>query len=284
MKKFLLSLAVLTTAFCFSQSVIWSENFDGTPIETPNVGQGNEVPPGFMSYDTNGNGLSWGMSNPSHWTQAIGGVGYVENFIISVSYITGANTPVQAGSLLVTPQITIPAGTTSPSFTFFVGSGTDPNFFAEKFRVRVSSTNDQVGALAGTIIHSETLASQGGSERTLDLSAYVGQSFYLSFEHYNTFDEWVLGLDNLRVEGTLSTDVNIIEGFAYSFNNNTQILSLKANTNFENVTIFNVNGAEVLNTKLFNNLESINLSQFTNGLYFAKVNADNKEMTFKFVK
>ncbi|WP_127844377.1 T9SS type A sorting domain-containing protein [Psychroflexus aestuariivivens] len=61
-------------------------------------------------------------------------------------------------------------------------------------------------------------------------------------------------------------------------------LILESDEVISNVTIYNMLGQEMMNTKLSNNNESINVSSFSNGMYITKVTIGDKTETFKFIK
>jgi len=69
-------------------------------------------------------------------------------------------------------------------------------------------------------------------------------------------------------------------GFRSALNNN--ILTLKANEEISNVSIYNMLGQEVYNSSV--NTSSINIANFANGTYIVRVNINGTEGTVKIVK
>jgi hypothetical protein len=61
-------------------------------------------------------------------------------------------------------------------------------------------------------------------------------------------------------------------------------LSIQANFNLDNVSLYNALGQEVLTQDLNSNNASINVSSLSTGLYIAKVASGDQVNTFKFVK
>ncbi|SMC60599.1 GEVED domain-containing protein [Moheibacter sediminis] len=199
MRKTLLYLLFCTSfALLNGQTILFEDDFESYTITTPNTGGGTQIPPGYTSYDVNGDAYNWGLSNPSHWTQPMGDI-YTGNFLASVSYHTGPNVPVQADNILVLPLIAIPADATDVNLSFYAGSGTDPGFFSETYDVIVTTVNTQAAILAATPVYTETLPFQGGETKTVNLDDFIGQSIYISFYHRDTFDMWVLGIDDIVV-------------------------------------------------------------------------------------
>ncbi len=84
-------------------------------------------------------------------------------------------------------------------------------------------------------------------------------------------------------DGLLSLEDNVIEGFT-SFVDSNNILRLNAPSVLENISIYNVTGQEVLNTKLGNNSESIDINALSTGVYVARVALQGTETAIRFVK
>jgi len=268
---------------------IFSEDFE-TYTATDNVGEQIDVPPGYINYDVDGDGFGWGLSNPANFSQPFGDI-YTGNFIISASYITlgaggnGGNGALSPDNILVLPQISIPAGATDVTLSFYAGSGTDPSFFSETYDVIVSLADDQASVLAGDVIFTETLSFQGGEFKgPFTLDAYVGQDIFISFRHRDTTDEWLLGIDNIVVDGTLSTIDNAIAGFNFFYNVQNKNLTIQANDAFNNISIFNILGQEVIAKNLSSTNEVISLASLKDGIYIANVTANGQTTSFKVVK
>jgi len=83
--------------------------------------------------------------------------------------------------------------------------------------------------------------------------------------------------DSLFVLGTQSFEAT---GFRSALNNN--ILSLRANEEISNVSIYNMLGQEVYRSS--SNTSEINMSSYANGTYIVKVNVAGTEGTVKIVK
>jgi hypothetical protein len=61
-------------------------------------------------------------------------------------------------------------------------------------------------------------------------------------------------------------------------------LSIQANFNLDNVSLYNALGQEVLTQALNSDKASVNVSSLSTGLYIAKVASGDQVNTFKFVK
>jgi len=289
MKKLLL-LLILVSFTMSAQTVLFEDDFESY-IPTDNVGEDTDIPGTFLSYDVDGDGFNWGLATPTNFTQPMDGI-YTGNFIMSASYITlgaggnGGQGALSPDNILVLPMVSIPAGALNVEFLYFVGSGTDPDFFSESYSVQVTPTSDQAAILAATPILDTTLAFQGGEFKTLDLNAYAGQDVYISFRHYNTTDEWLLGLDDLKVQYTGVASVEDLQsiGFSYYPNPVQNTLNMTANTAIDNVSVLNLLGQEILNVSPSKLQSSVDFSDLNAGVYLVKVQIGNTSGTIKVVK
>ena len=197
MKNSLFLLALITLfSLSQAQTILFEDDFESYS-PTMNTGEGTMIPPGYTSYDVDGNGYNWGLSNPDFWTQPMENV-YTGNFIMSATYLQ-TNESIQAENILVLPAITIPSDATDVKLEYYVGSGTDASYYAETYEVIVTTENSQAAILAATPIFSETLPAQGGYNRTISLDDYIGETIYISFFHTDSYDYWLLGLDDIVV-------------------------------------------------------------------------------------
>ena len=288
MKKITLIAAVFA-AFSMNAQV-FDDDFDSYTA-TDNVGEDTDLPAGYIGYDVDGDGFGWGLSNTINWRQDLTPL-YTENFLVSASFITtgtdangnGGQGALSPDNILVLPQITIPAGSTSAELSYTEGTGTDPNFFAETYDVIVTTSSAEADILAATPVFTTTIAQQGAQTITVDLVAFEGQDIFISFRHRDTTDEFILGLDNVIVTAeTLSVDdVNSI-GFS-QYMDTASNLNLRANVALENVELFNIVGQQVMSQKLSSNDASISLSSLTDGVYIARVTVEGQTETFKIIK
>lgn len=180
----LLSLIFLGTQVSFSQTY-FSENFES----------GADA---WTFYDNNGDGFNWMTVDASGLTPAFGGTS-----IWSHSYTNTAITP---DNLAISPAIDLTVATGSPvlQYQYF----THPAYPAEKYSVYVTASNNPATILASTPIYTEIATSnEYAIQRELDLSAYIGQTVYITFRHYDCYDQYWIVLDNIRVRTVTPDDV-----------------------------------------------------------------------------
>jgi hypothetical protein len=179
---------------------------------------------------------------PTGWASFIGtnGLGTVENWKkqlfdgtnnVAVCVWEGPFSGAQTSEdWLVTPQVAITAANKNLTFQSIDSGTTD---YGSIYTVRVSTTS-QTNIDSFTIIdtqnetqiaHSQTSMTVAGANRTIDLSAYIGQSIYVAFVlEQNDGDLW--RIDNVNFEGctnpTLTfasyTDTSAVINFADSGN------------------------------------------------------------------
>ena len=173
---------------------------------------------------------------PTGWASFVGtnGLGTVENW--KKQLFDGTNNvavcvwegPFASASQdwLVTPQVAITAANKNLTFQSIDSGTTD---YGSIYTVRVS-TSSQTSIGTFTIIdtqnetqiaHSQTSMSVAGSSRTIDLTAYIGQSIYVAFVlEQNDGDLW--RIDNVNFEGCTNpaltfasfTDTSAVINFA----------------------------------------------------------------------
>lgn len=187
------------------------------------------------------------------------------------------------------------AGVSDASLIFTIGTfqiaGT---YLEDRLQVYVSTTNNPADILLDTPVFDQTVgdvtpADNGGENSAanitpIDLSAFAGQQVYIAFRHFDSIDVNSVLIDNIILDGTLSTDEFSTTNFTQYFNVNSSELRLNATVPMQNVRLFNTLGQEVVNKILSNTEETINLSNISSGMYIAQVAIGNTTETFKFIK
>ena len=142
--------------------------------------------------------------------------------VSSASYTTVARVP---NNWLVTPQIT---GLTGVTKLYWLVSPQDPNYPAEKYSVYVSTTGNQIADFTAAPLHTETCTASmaGGVVRSVDLSAYAGQSIYIAFRHYDCTDMFRINIDDIKVITNFNV-LTYISGF-YIYDNGAKVGAVAA--------------------------------------------------------
>ena len=136
--------------------------------------------------------------------------------------------------------------------------------------------------LTGSFAQAESMA----TTQSISYTSTATGTYYLAFNATSDVDTGSLLLFDYSIDGqTLSLDEDTLRPIINSYNNHTDILSLKSSTlPFSNIEIFNLLGQRVLNDKLSSINENINLSFLKDGIYLGKATIGNKTNSFKILK
>jgi hypothetical protein len=146
---------------------------------------------GWTTIDADGDELNWFLDERDG-----------NQFMASQSYASGA---VEPDNYLVTPIIRLPAEQDNAFIILsYDVAATGNNFFAENYKVMVSTTGNEVEDFTEeSIVFEETLTeNERGrqfSRRHVDLAAYAGEAVYIAFVHADCTDQDMLILDNVAL-------------------------------------------------------------------------------------
>jgi len=191
-------------------------------------------------------------------------------------------------SYLVSPQKYAVTG--SSTLVFWTDYANDQ--YPEPITVAIATADAPTAADFTEIWYQNGIRYENWSENTIDLSSYAGQEIWIAFRDVN-YDEYEIWLDDVTISNVTSDDptpgpgpgpIGISENAAQTFglypNPATEVLNVKAN-DVKNIEIVNMLGQAVITT----NVQTINVSDLTNGVYFVRVNYNNGTVsTQKFVK
>ena len=156
----------------------------------------NGIPDSWHNYDVDGDGYSWIVLEGDDGFSTHTGNRCAAS--ASYDFDDGALTP---KNYLVMPAITIPATLSSAnnvSLWWWVAAQ-DGNFPADHYEIFISTTGNTVGDFTAQAVYTESISSDIWSLRTLDLTAYIGQTIYIAFVHNNCEDEFIMKLDDIEV-------------------------------------------------------------------------------------
>lgn len=206
--------------------------------------------PGWGSWDLDADGNSWGIITSS--ANAHSG----EKMAGSNSFLNNQN--LNPNNWLYSPMVQLGYGST---LKFWVGA-TNPQYYAEKYYLKMSITDNTTAANYTITLLIETLPTANWREKTVDLSAWGGRSVSFAWQHTECSGQSQLILDDILLfdngapnpnpEVELSYDPGIATSY-YQLNGGTmasrmsptqgqsyQILRLKLNTRTSpSVTAFN---------------------------------------------
>ena len=92
-------------------------------------------------------------------------------------------------------------------------------------------------------------------------------------------------VDDFSIDSTLSIDEFTSNAFTHSYDVNLKNLNLQSSsTAFENIQLYNVLGQQVMNRKLYQTSETVNLGSLNDGIYIVKIAIEGRVKTFKLLK
>lgn len=171
-----------------NRTALLTEGFEGT------------FPPASWSLvDADGDTHNWIQGTTPGQTAHTG-----DKSAVSESWITPPATVLTPDNWMISPAITITAGSTTASVNWW-DAAQDPNYPAEKYGLYVSTTDATPASFTQLAV--TTLSTDAWTERTQDLSAYVGQTIYLAWRHFESSDNFQMKIDDVVVNVGGGTDV-----------------------------------------------------------------------------
>ncbi len=186
---------------------------------TRDVTEGFEsgIPSGWLTLDADGDGYTWcDLNTLSNYTDYYDGMSLDwyhsgSNAAISGSYINGIGA-LHPDNYLVMPQVQLQSNSV---LSFWAGAA-DPSYASDHFGVFVSTTgtnpSDFTSVQEWTLTAKATTAEKSPASRegkgtrmgtwynyTVDLSAYAGQNAYIAFRHFNSYDWYIMSIDDISL-------------------------------------------------------------------------------------
>ena len=226
MKKFLLS-CLLALGLGVHAQTYFSDNFDDLDVSD------------WTLYDEDGDGFNWGPA------QLVDENGDPSGSPILTS-LSWSGFPLTPDNWAVSPAIDLTSATGSVELKWSVFAS-DPDYNMENYGVYVATSNTVAALTAAGELFTEVDLPATPTERTLDLSAFAGQTVYVAFRHYNVSDQFRIGIDDVSVMGSGATNDDCDQGDdSNGFENGYQIGS---GTDFRNADDFMVSAGNTLNVK-----------------------------------
>lgn len=190
MKKILL-LLVFVFSFNANSQTYYSQNF--------NLGGLNS----WTTADLNNDGLQWAVLNASSIDASFG-----NGSLMSFSYNDNTNSAVTPNNLVTSPVIDLTA-VTAGNASLFYDYISHPSWPSEHYAVYVTTSNVPATIIASTPVFETTLLNGNLGTKQIDLSSYIGQNVYISFRHFNCYDQYYLVIDNILIKSLQTNDAEI---------------------------------------------------------------------------
>jgi hypothetical protein len=292
MKKITFLILCIINYNAFSQAV-FEEDFENETVDATTFAQ-------WTSIDNDNDGNFWEVSDIGAFAFGINTTTGLENAPNHPMTSLAADSDSWEGSgftpdnFLITSSAIDLSGVSGTQISFVVGSyQTNGTFTDDLYSVYLSTSNDPTEIINETPLTTRFVTEDASCDNadgsnsagtvSLDASAYDGQSVYLTFRHYDTFDMNSVLIDDVAVGSNLSVEDLSINNFSYILDS-TNMLKLSADNILKKVYIYNIAGKQVLNTNLNNYTSYLDLSSLSTGVYIARVIADNSsEKSIKLV-
>ena len=158
---------------------------------------------GWQFRDADGDGFNWRIIDEE--TEG-GDFGHTDGTasLFSFSYDNPTHQVLTPDNWAYTPEITLP--TLGEIYLYYDVFAQDPEWYGEHYSVYVSVPGEgETLLLEETLKEGEDLESP--AHRSIDLSAYAGQTIRIAFRHHNSSDVFAIGIDSVKVERVLPYDV-----------------------------------------------------------------------------
>lgn len=235
--------------------------------------ESNENTECWTFFDADGDGYGWDLDywNGSNYHHNGTGVAGSASFINQVGVLTPDN-------WMITPQIQVPAE--GATLNWYVG-GVDASYFSEHYTVLVSTTGTNTTDFTNMVFDGN-VANVNFTLKSLDISAFAGQNIYIAFRHCNSTDVYWMLVDDIEViPGQHAGISNVTDATVQLYPNPTSnVLNINAE-GVQEVSVIDINGRTVMTEK---NVNTVNLSDLANGVYYVRVITNNGVATEKIVK
>ncbi len=182
---------------------------------------------------------------------------------------------------LISPQLIMPED--GASMTMYVQSLTN-SYGLEQYEVCVSTTDNQTSSF--TVVNSGTAPYGTWTEVTTDLSAYNGQSIFVAIHCVSNEAEMFM-VDDITITNPNSKASN---GLALSTltlypNPASEVIVISASgQTIKGVAFYSTSGTKIATAPASYGEVRYNVSGFTPGIYFAKVETETGTQVLKFIK
>lgn len=235
--------------------------------------ESNENTQCWTFFDADGDGYGWDLDywNGSSYHHNGTGVAGSASFINQVGVLNPDN-------WMITPQIQVPAE--GATLNWYVG-GVDASYFSEHYTVLVSTTGTATTDFTNMVFDGN-VANVNFTLKSLDISAFAGQNIYIAFRHCNSSDVYWMLVDDIEViAGQHAGISNVSDATVQLYPNPTSnVLNINAE-GVQEVSVIDINGRTVMTEK---NVNTVNLSDLANGVYYVRVITNNGVATEKIVK
>lgn len=258
-RKITFLFAMLVSAmFISAQTTIFQEGFEG------NVSSWKII---SLDPDTNHWYIVTGSSN-AHTDSA---------YASSKSWLNDGSPngiPLKPNNYLISPAINLVGVKGTISLKWWIDNSST-YYPAEHYTVLCSHTDTAVASFTDSLF-GETLAAGPWTERTVNISSYAGQTIYLAWVHRYCTDNDRLKLDDISVSSSASINESASNfNLFVSPNPATDKLFVNLSNDKSDVVIYNMVGGKVKELRNVSNLQILDVSDLSEGMYMISVIVNN---------
>lgn len=233
----------------------------------------------FTTEDNDGDTISW----ISQQDLDLDGDMLPETFATNGNSATGPK-----DDWLFSPALALTGGTEytiTSIFNTFSGNGS-----LEAFLTNAPNS----GASVQLPLFSNTNIVPMGDFATLETMAYqevnavtppTSGDWYVAYHSFGPGMSGFILLFDTDLESTLSVEEFEQNSFTYFYNKDTKTLNLQSSTHvFDTIELYNILGQTVIQERLSESTESIDMKSLKDGIYLAKVSIQGQSKTFKILK
>lgn len=238
------------------------------------------LPACWQAVDADGDGSNWAISSDE-------GPGVEGDQYIS-SYSYDGDNGLTPDNYLITPQVTLG----SNDSLYYAVRSLHHNYSEEEYAILVSTTGTEIADFTEEVFAETLEYVNEWQARTVNLSAYDGQTIYLAFRHHGTSDVWGFIIDAVKLPGTVIcnpdavTELETVESnlFPNPATDNLNITSSLEGS--ATVRVYDATGRVVLenNVNLSQATYTQSISSLENGIYIIQISTTDKVATQRFVK
>ena len=232
----------------------------------------------YVTEDVDGDGISWISQQNLD----------LDGDTVPETFATNGNSTGAKNDWLFSSGFSLTGGVeyeVTSIFNTFSGSGSLAGFITD---APISTAPNQIPLFSQT-----NIASQGTFE-TLEVDAYVqtntfipatSGTYYVAYHSFGPGASGFILLFDSNLSSTLSVDEFNNNTFKHFYNKDNDVLTMTSSTlAFDNVELYNLLGQQVLNRRLSQTNETINMSSLEDGVYLAKVTIEGRTQTVKILK
>ena len=238
------------------------------------------LPACWQAVDADGDGSNWAISSDE-------GPGVEGDQYIS-SYSYDGDNGLTPDNYLITPQVTLG----SNDSLYYAVRSLHHNYSEEEYTILVSTTGTEIADFTEEVFAETLEYVNEWQARTVNLSAYDGQTIYIAFRHHDVTDVEYLKIDAVALPGTVNcnpdavTELETVESNVFP---NPATDNLNITSSLEGsatVRVYDATGRVVLenNVNLSQATYTQSISSLENGIYIIQISTTDKVATQRFVK